>query len=267
MGDEDTVPATWLSEVLIQSLATNLGRERSGTEFVYHALKVTSAARGWHDALVSIEDPVLGRQLFRLGGAPVSSSSLYERSISSGPAVITEPPEDDKSLLSALLALCAVALHLDVLRHDASHDELTGLFNRRMFDHLLAQSISRSERQGAPFVLVLLDLDNFKWLNDHLGHDAGDRMLRLVGRELRSSLRTADVAARVGGDEFALIVAGEAEVVPPLMERLNSLIPAASPLDLPVRISAGFAVCPSEGTDAQQLYDLSDRRMYEDKGR
>lgn len=258
-------PTTSLAEVLIRWLATNVGRERSGTDFVYHALAVTSAARGWSDALVTLEDPALGRQVFRLGNAPVSSSPLFGPCTSWTPGVVTEPPEDDEALLSSLLSLCTVALQLDVLRHDASHDGLTGLFNRRMFDHLLGQTISRSERHGSPFVLVLLDLDNFKELNDTRGHDAGDRMLRLVGRELRSSLRTADVAARVGGDEFAVIVAGEVDIVPRLMERLSTLILAGSPVDAPVGISAGFAACPSEAVGRQQLYDLADQRMYEHK--
>lgn len=256
-----------LGESLVQWLADNVSRQGSGIDFVYHALEVGAAVRGWQDTLLSLEDPALERQFFRLAGAPVSASPLLAESIASSTGLVTEPPEGDDGVAAVLVALCTIALHLDILRHDASHDELTGLFNRRTLDNLLAQMVARSERHGWPFILVILDLDNFKSVNDEFGHETGDDLLRLVAREMRASLRTGDVAARIGGDEFALIVAGEPDVFPMLMARLRSVALHTVARDIPVGISAGFAACPRDGFDAQRLYTVADENMYQDKVR
>ena len=84
-------------------------------------------------------------------------------------------------------------------------DPLTGLANRRLLDELFEASLSRADRTGTPLAVAYLDLDDFKTLNDTYGHDAGDIVLCETARRLRSTVRSADLVARVGGDEFVIV--------------------------------------------------------------
>ena len=153
--------------------------------------------------------------------------------------------------------------------HSARHDLLTGLPNYRYLHERLAELERgiRGEDEGA---LVLLDMDDLKLYNDALGHAAGDRAIELVGREIRAACREADFVARVGGDEFVLLMdhAGEQEAVV-VAERVHAAlleahreIPGAPP---PIRVSAGIAIAPRDGTDAESLLQAADRAMYEAK--
>lgn len=90
--------------------------------------------------------------------------------------------------------------------HDATHDALTGLQNRRSFDDFLEAEIARQRRYGSHFSLLLVDLDRFKELNDERGHNAGDNALRLAAKALKRSTRDSDIVARFGGDEFAILL-------------------------------------------------------------
>ncbi|HZD09160.1 MAG TPA: GGDEF domain-containing protein [Candidatus Limnocylindrales bacterium] len=92
-----------------------------------------------------------------------------------------------------------------VMQHQAETDQLTGIYNRRHFETSLEQEIERARRYGAPLALLMIDVDNFKKLNDSHGHLVGDRMLCRLARECESCLRTPDVFCRYGGDEFVII--------------------------------------------------------------
>ncbi len=92
------------------------------------------------------------------------------------------------------------------LSYEASHDPLTGIYNRRKFDHVLLEAIGSAQRRAGPHALALLDLDRFKRINDDCGHAAGDRVLTDVARLLQTQLRERDVVARMGGDEFAVLL-------------------------------------------------------------
>jgi len=250
---------------LLTSLAAELEVAPSGVAFVYRALDRLRATEGLDDAVLVVDDPSLGRQLFRAGRRPPHDAPAVRAKEPEQPGVYVESGDVEPSLCDAVVRLCSVALRMDVLRHDASHDALTGVLNRRSFDEALRSSVSRCDRYGWPFALALFDLDNFKALNDRMGHLAGDRVLRAVGRALGRTLRAGDVPARVGGDEFALILAdGEPGVVSALIDRLETTLQEDAEL-ADIGFSFGVAFAPREAVEVDEVYRLADHRLYEAK--
>jgi diguanylate cyclase (GGDEF)-like protein/PAS domain S-box-containing protein len=156
----------------------------------------------------------------------------------------------------------------DQLRHMADHDDLTGLFNRRRFEEELERHIAHGRRYGMDGGLLLLDLDDFKAVNDGHGHRAGDRVLEAVADVLRNRLRESDVVARFGGDEFAVLMphGGEseaAELADVLVDAIRSDVEAP---EGPLGASVGFAVF-EESTTADEMLSAADDAMYADKAR
>jgi diguanylate cyclase (GGDEF)-like protein len=157
-----------------------------------------------------------------------------------------------------------VALRMEVLRYDSWHDPLTGLYDRRSFDRLLDMSVARSFRYHWPFTLVVIDLDGLKTINDTEGHAGGDAALRALGERFRRVLRFGDNAARIGGDEFALILPNtDPDDVPMLLERIGATQLGDRPCP---PFSYGVAQCPNESDDVDSLFKLADSRLYEAKG-
>jgi diguanylate cyclase (GGDEF)-like protein len=148
----------------------------------------------------------------------------------------------------------------------ATTDPLTGLANRRAFDEALAREAALVGRGARPLSLVLLDVDHFKGFNDAFGHPAGDEVLRRVGAVLRSCCRATDVAARTGGEEFAVLLPGtEGEGAGALAERLRRAV-AAGPWPLrAVTVSAGVATLGAGGGAAERLVAAADRALYQAK--
>jgi diguanylate cyclase (GGDEF)-like protein len=145
------------------------------------------------------------------------------------------------------------------LRFLADHDPLTRLQNRRAFVERLDGEVGRAVRYGRTFGLVLCDLDDFKELNDRNGHPAGDAALVEFGQVLQSALRRGDEAFRIGGDEFALLLAEASdddarEVVRRVTDQLDG-----------IRASFGVASCPDHARDTQTLFRLADMALYEAK--
>jgi diguanylate cyclase (GGDEF)-like protein len=145
------------------------------------------------------------------------------------------------------------------LRFLADHDPLTRLLNRRAFVERLDGEVARATRYGHSFGLVLCDLDDFKKLNDTYGHPAGDGALRLFARTLRDSLRKGDEAFRIGGDEFAILLAEASE------EAAREVVHRVSEELHDVRASFGVAACPAHASDATSLFRLADAALYEAK--
>nr|MDQ3806193.1 diguanylate cyclase [Acidobacteriota bacterium] len=118
---------------------------------------------------------------------------------------LTDPTDLDL-LRARVRTLLEFKRYLDSCEEAAFTDHLTGLANRRRFERQLEREVARTERYGHPFCLLLLDLDNLKRVNDTFGHDAGDEALRRVGGAIQSGTRGIDTGARIGGDEFAVIL-------------------------------------------------------------
>jgi diguanylate cyclase (GGDEF)-like protein/PAS domain S-box-containing protein len=153
------------------------------------------------------------------------------------------------------------------LRHLADHDPLTGLRNRRLFEHDLKLQVARSQRYGETAALMVIDLDDFKRVNDEYGHAAGDSALRAVARALSRRLRQTDLVARLGGDEFAVLlphVDGEAASV--VADSLERVIPSCGVEvgDDVVHPSAsvGFALIEQRTESAERVLVEADRAMY-----
>jgi len=152
------------------------------------------------------------------------------------------------------------------LHHLAHHDSLTGLPNRLLFDDRLNTAIEQAARHEQRCLLLFLDLDGFKVINDTLGHAVGDELLRVVADRLKSVLRSSDTIARLGGDEF-VILAGSinpdytAQLAQKILDQLRVPIPVSGEL-LSVTGSLGIAVYPENGADSQQLMRAADMAMY-----
>ena len=250
---------TDLGTELVEELATN----QSGLGIIYRALDGIVEQHRLVDAAVVIEEPGLGRQVFRAGRKPLDDPG-GEALLDAPPGLYTDPPLETTAVDSALLtSLCVVALRMEVLRYDSWHDSLTALFDRRSFDRLLEMSVARSTRYHWPFTLVVIDLDGLKEINDTEGHAAGDDALASVGARFRRVLRFGDNAARIGGDEFALILPNtDPDDVPMLLERVGSLQLGDRPCPA---FSYGVAQCPNEADDMDTLFRLADSRLYEAK--
>jgi diguanylate cyclase (GGDEF)-like protein len=190
-----------------------------------------------------------------------------------GPA--SRLPETEERLAHTVADMAALALASlrlrQGLREQATRDPLTNLFNRRHMEASLERELRRAERRQRPLGIILLDLDHFKRTNDTLGHDAGDQLLRAVGRFLQTHIRGEDLACRYGGEEFLLILTDSAlEDTRRRAEQLREGIKALQaehdgrPLG-PVTASLGVAVFPEHGLTAEAVVRAADVALYQAK--
>jgi len=179
---------------------------------------------------------------------------------------ITDPTDLDL-LLARTRTLLEFKAYLDVCEEAAFTDHLTGLANRRRFERQLEREVGRMARFGHPFSLLMLDIDSFKNLNDSYGHDAGDEAIRRISRVLREGTRGIDLAARIGGEEFAVVlVETSKEGALEVAERLRAAIKALEiPMAGHITGSFGVAECPSDAQTSAGIVKAADVALYEAK--
>jgi diguanylate cyclase (GGDEF)-like protein/putative nucleotidyltransferase with HDIG domain len=183
--------------------------------------------------------------------------------------------DDHRRLLDRVCEQAAAVIHNSIVfeqTHEASlTDPLTNLPNTRFMVNHLGRELSRAERGNAEVSLLVMDLNDFKDINDTFGHHVGDRALREIAQVLRGAIRPYDVCVRYAGDEFIVVLAGcgwdEAEYKRlELQEAVESLVFEAKPgVRMPLSISAGAAVFPHDGSTYEVLMAKADRRMYRNK--
>ena len=166
-----------------------------------------------------------------------------------------------------VLALSNIKLR-DTLKQQAIHDPLTGLFNRRYMEETLIREISRARRYETPLGIIMIDLDHFRRFNNTFGHEAGDLVLRDLGKFLQSNIRKEDVACRYGGEEFTLILPGAPmDITEKRAETLRTLVQELEiyyngrPLDS-ITLSLGVASFPEHGGTGETVLQAADAALY-----
>jgi diguanylate cyclase len=194
--------------------------------------------------------------------------------------VIGASPEVERRVLRSLIlenvtvrgiAEAALRRQAELNEYQATHDALTDLPNRFLFEDRIEQALLAAGRHGRGVAVLMIDLDRFKEVNDTLGHHAGDELLRQVGARLRGTLRGSDTVARLGGDEFGLILPGQSEpaLVVTALDRITEAIQepiVIQGLPLGVEASIGVAFYPDNGDEAEVLLQRADAAMYRAKG-
>jgi diguanylate cyclase (GGDEF)-like protein/PAS domain S-box-containing protein len=151
------------------------------------------------------------------------------------------------------------------VRYQATHDALTGLANYREFMDTLESEVRRAERSHHSFSVLLLDLDDLKRINDRLGHLAGNRALKRLAEIMKEQCRATDLAARYGGDEFAVVlIESDQSMAEQVVQRIEACV-RDNQEEVPISASIGMAVYPGDGRTAQDLLEAADQQLYERK--
>jgi len=173
-----------------------------------------------------------------------------------------------KSLIKKKVLLDNLCDRYEMAVHSAITDKLTGLYNRRYFDHFLDLEIKRSSRQNGSLALLMIDIDNFKLINDTSGHLFGDKILKTLGEILKTKIREIDLAARYGGEEFAVVLSNNClnEAVE-IAERIRQSIQEYSfeTENISTTVSIGIALYPLDANSFNELIDKSDKALYKAK--
>ncbi len=238
--------------------------------------------------LIFLALPLLLWPAFRLGPREAASAALVLAGIAMvgtlkghGPFARSSPNESLLELQSfmGINAVTAVAVAAVVqerkrleakLAHLADHDSLTNVFTRRRFQEELAQQLSHSQRYGTPGAILFLDLDNFKSVNDRMGHRVGDLVLSNVARLLHTRLRESDFLGRLGGDEFVVLLprADRAQAEALAAQLLQTIAAAPAMVDgaaIVIAASIGIALIPEHGESVDELLAHADAAMFRAK--
>jgi diguanylate cyclase (GGDEF)-like protein len=233
----------------------------------------------------SVDDPLIRDLLQRSGHSASVVTPLFANgeflgvvSANFGPdspnTAIHDPDLHER--LAGLADQAATTLQnlelLEKVSHMAWHDSLTGLPNRRLFEDRVGQELVRSRRVGEPVCMFFVDLDHFKTVNDTMGHTAGDDLIQQVGQRLVDTVRSQDTVARVGGDEFAILLPGLADQLAIDQLAMRSLQAMSAPFivfgeEVITSSSIGIAMAPDHGDTYDELLSHADEAMYRAKGR
>ena len=200
-------------------------------------------------------------------GEERSDGERRARAMEAGAFDYFQMPAEIALLLARTTQLMAIKQTMDRLRSEADRDYLTGLANRRRFRSALGKEVERWRRYDVPCALLLVDIDHLKKINDTHGHPAGDVVIRSVASALTELSRNNDTAARLGGEEFAWLLAGvDSTKALAAAERLRKTV-AADPVDGvgTVTISLGVAACPTHAQSERAIFTASDAALYEAK--
>jgi diguanylate cyclase (GGDEF)-like protein len=204
--------------------------------------------------------PLMGREL-----RPVGTLSLFWRSVDHEPS--SDDIEQAEHLAASSISAIENARRYGEARKLAETDALTGLFNQRFFQETLRREVTRAHRYTRKLTLIVFDLDDFKSINDQVGHLAGDRVLAQAADRLREAVRSTDVACRIGGDEFAVIMPeSAAEDGEQLFRRVHNSMrgTALGPDEQRLRLSGGIAELLHGDTPAS-LFERADVALYRAK--
>ncbi len=225
----------------------------------YRALAVAHGFRAcWSTPIMSHEGKVMG------------TFALYAKDVRA-------PAPVEMQMIDIATRIAGIAIERkhteDSMRHMALHDALTGLPNRLLMEERLEQALLHARRDGRGVTVVFIDLDNFKLINDSLGHSAGDELLKTMAARMVKCVRSIDTVARLGGDEFVVILFDEHDNLPVIGQTLQAIQEAiAQPIrigeqKLEVTCSMGVATYPENGTDIDSLLMNADAAMYAAKER
>lgn len=232
---------------------------------ITHANPVAIAAFGRpQPALVgatlgALLPPESAQALARSGPAVQEASLALDPMAPPAPWLVHRHQTQAGTTLILLTPIASLADERDELRRQATTDALTGLSNRRHFFTLAEQELARAARRGAPSALLLIDIDRLKAVNDLQGHPAGDRLLVSLAATLNAGARRSDLPARIGGDEFAVLLPDTG----PEAARIVAFRLHESAADQGVAISIGIA--HGRSTTAEILYAEADRMLYRAK--
>ena len=198
-------------------------------------------------------------------------NSMFERELGNDRWVlVNEHRTDDGGTVVLYTEISELKRRDRELQHMAFHDALTGIPNRELFQQRVDQALAATHRHGSKVAVMFLDLDHFKNVNDSLGHPAGDALLKCIAGRLRSCFRDIDTVARIGGDEFAIVLTdlNRPESVTTLASRLLQVV--SHPVDfngqqIVTGISIGVAIAPADGKDAATLIKNADLALYRAK--
>ena len=204
---------------------------------------------------------------FVMTGSDPSSVALRHDAMLEGAFDYFELPLELDLLIERTQQLVLLRQKIDRLRADADLDSLTGLANRRRFRVALAREVERWRRYRVPCALLMLDIDHLKSVNDRFGHPVGDMVIRQIAQTLKEVSRDNDTAARLGGEEFALLLAGvDLPRAVAAAERLRTVLGGKRVEAVgSVTVSIGVAGCPENATTERMLYSASDGALYVSK--